>query len=114
MRQVGVIAAAGLIALTEMPARLAEDHVRAKALARGIAGLPGVRLDPEKVETNIFIFGFEHPRYTVPAFVAELGRKGIGVLSAPSGAGIRMVTHKDVDDEDVAAAIAAFRAILAA
>ena len=71
-------------------------------------------LDPEKVETNIFIFGFEHPRYTVPAFVAELGRKGIGVLSAPSGAGIRMVTHKDVDDEDVAAAIAAFRAILAA
>ena len=113
MRQVGIIAAAGLIALTEMPARLAEDHARAKMLARSIAGLPGVQLDPAEVETNIIIFGFEHPRYPVPAFVAELARRGIGVLSAPSGAGIRMVTHKDVDDADVEAAVAAFRAILA-
>ncbi len=113
MRQVGIIAAAGLIALTEMTGRLAEDHVRARTLARGIAGLPGVRMDPDEVETNIIIFGFEHPRYAVPAFVSELARRGIGVLAAPGGTGIRMVTHKDVDDADVEAAVAAFRAILA-
>ena len=113
MRQVGVIAAAGLIALTEMPSRLAEDHARAKKLAKSIAGLPGVRLNPEEVETNIIIFGFDHPRYSVPAFLAELAGRGIGVLGAPSGAGIRMVTHKDIDDADVEAAVAAFRAILA-
>jgi threonine aldolase len=113
MRQVGIIAAAGLIALTEMPSRLAEDHARAKKLAKSIAGLPGVRLNPEEVETNIIIFGFDHPRYSVPAFLAELAGRGIGVLGAPSGAGIRMVTHKDIDDADVEAAVAAFRAILA-
>jgi threonine aldolase len=93
---------------------LAEDHARAKALARGIANLPGVQLDPEEVETNILIFGFEHPRYPVPAFISALAGRGIGVLAAPSGAGIRMVTHKDVDDADVEAAVAAFRTILAA
>lgn len=65
MRQVGVLAAPGLIALTEMVDRLAEDHVRAKALARGISGLPGVKLDPESVETDIVIFGFDQDRKSV-------------------------------------------------
>jgi threonine aldolase len=113
MRQVGVIAAAGLIALTEMTARLGEDHRRAKTLARGIAVFPGVKLDPASIETNIIIFGFEHPKFTVPAFLGELQKRGVLALSAPGGVGIRMVTHKDVDDADVDRAIAAFKEILA-
>jgi len=111
MRQVGVLAAPGIIALTEMPGRLKDDHQRAKTLARAIAGLPGITLDPGKIETNIVIFGFAHPKYSIAQFLAALKEKGI--LALPLAGGIRFVTHKDVDDEDVERAIAAFRAILA-
>lgn len=111
MRQAGVLAAPGIIALTEMPGRLKEDHRRAKALARAIAGLPGISLDPEKIETNIVIFGFTHPKYTMAPFLAAL--KDRGVLALAIAGGIRFVTHKDVDDEDVERAIAAFRSLLA-
>ena len=110
MRQVGVLAAPGLIALTEMVDRLKEDHARAKALARGIAGLPGIDLDPATVETDIIIFGFEHPDLPVPAMLGRLKDKGILALAV--GGGIRMVTHKDVGDEDVDRAVKAFREIL--
>jgi threonine aldolase len=114
MRQVGVIAAAGLLALTEMVDRLADDHARARRLAEAIAALPGIAVDPAEVETNIIIFGFEHPRLDVAGLLGELGKRGIWALAAPSGAGIRMVTHKDVADADVDRAIAAFREILKA
>lgn len=110
MRQVGVLAAPGIIALTEMVDRLAEDHVRAKELARGIAGLPGIRLDPETVETDIIIFGFEHPDLSIPDMLGKLRDRGVLALSV--GGGIRMVTHKDVGDEDVDRAIRAYREIL--
>jgi len=112
MRQAGVIAAPGIIALTEMVGRLAEDHVRAKRLAEAISVLPGIALDPAGVETNIVIFGFDHPRYSIPAFLNALREGGILALAAPGGIGIRMVTHKDVDDEDVDRAAAAFRRLL--
>ena len=111
MRQVGVLAAPGLIALTEMVDRLGEDHARAKRLARGIAGLPGVRIDPESVETDIVIFGFDHPSIGVPTMVEKMKEKGILALAIFGG--IRMVTHKDVGDEDVERAVKAFREILA-
>jgi threonine aldolase len=110
MRQVGVLAAPGIIALTEMTGRLKEDHVRAKRLAAAIAGMPGMTLDPAKIETNIIIFGFAHPKCTISQFLAALKEKGILALSIAGG--IRFVTHKDVDDEDVERAIAAFRSIL--
>ena len=112
MRQVGVLAAAGLISLTEMVRRLADDHARAKRLAGAISVLPGISLDPAGVETNIIIFGFEHPRLGVAGLLEELGRRGILALAAPGGYGIRMVTHKDVGDEYVASAIGAFEEIL--
>ncbi len=111
MRQAGVLAAPGLIALNEMVDRLADDHARAKALARGISGFPGVRLDPDSVETDIVIFGFEHPTITVSDMIGRMKEKGILALAVSGG--IRLVTHKDVGDEDVERAIAAFKAILA-
>jgi threonine aldolase len=110
MRQVGVLAAPGMIALTEMVERLKDDHARAKKLARGIAGLPGVKLVPESVETDILIFGFEHPTITVPAMLEKMKEKGILALAVSGG--IRMVTHKDVGDEDVDRAVKAFNEIL--
>ena len=112
MRQVGVLAAPGIIALTEMVDRLKDDHARAKALARGIAGLPGIRIDPATVETDIVIFGFDHPTISVSALIEKMRERG--VLALAIFGGIRMVTHKDVGDEDVDRAIQAFRDILAA
>jgi threonine aldolase len=111
MRQVGILAAPGLIALNEMPSRLGEDHVRAKRLAEGIQGLPGIGLDAASIETNIVIFTFDHPHITTPEFLARLKERGI--LALALGVGIRFVTHKDVGDEDVDRAIGAFREILA-
>jgi threonine aldolase len=111
MRQAGVLAAPGIIALTDMTGRLGQDHARAKKLAQAIAGLPGVSLDPAEVETNIIIFGLAHPRVSIGGFLAELGKRKVLAL-APFG-GVRMVTHKDIDDEDVDRAIAACREILA-
>jgi len=111
MRQVGVLAAPGIIALTEMVDRLKEDHARAKKLAAGICGLPGVQIDPATVETDIVIFGFEHPSISVAAMLERMREKGILALAVSGG--IRMVTHKDVGDEDVERAVRAFREILA-
>jgi len=111
MRQVGVLAAPGIIALTEMVDRLRDDHLRAKRLARGIAGLPGITIDPATVETDIVIFGFEHPKLTCATLLDRMKEKGILALALSGG--IRMVTHKDVGDADVERAIKAFREILA-
>jgi threonine aldolase len=111
MRQVGVLAAPGLIALTEMVERLKEDHARAKKLAAAIHGLPGVAIDPATVETNILIFGFDHPRLSCGAMIEKMKEKGILALAVSGG--IRLVTHKDVGDEDVERAGRAFREILA-
>ncbi len=110
MRQVGVLAAPGIIALTEMVDRLKDDHARAKALARGIAGLPGIKIDPSTVETDIVIFGFDHPTISASALLEKMRERG--VLALAIFGGIRMVTHKDVGDEDVDRAVRAFRDFL--
>jgi len=110
MRQVGVLAAPGIIALTEMVDRLKDDHVRAKTLAKGISGLPGIKIDPATVETDIVIFGFDHPTITASDMLSRMKEKGILALAVSGG--IRMVTHKDVGDEDVERAIKAFKEIL--
>jgi threonine aldolase len=110
MRQVGVLAAPGIIALTEMVARLEDDHVRARQLAQGVSGLPGVTLDPASVQTNIIIFGFDHPALSVSALLEKMKERGVLALAVSGG--IRMVTHKDVGDEDVERAVKAFKEIL--
>jgi len=110
MRQVGVLAAAGIVAITEMVDRLKEDHERAKKLALAISDLPGIELNPEHIQTNIIIFGFNHPKLSIPAFLEELKKREILALAAWGG--IRFVIHKDVDDEDVEKAIEAFKKML--
>ncbi|MCR4409111.1 MAG: GntG family PLP-dependent aldolase [Candidatus Saccharicenans sp.] len=111
LRQVGVLAACGLISLTKMVDRLKDDHARARRMAQAIHDLPGITLNPDEVETNIIIFYFNHPRLTIPELVNRLKEKGILCLAVFGG--VRLVTHKDVDDEDVDRAIKAFREILA-
>jgi len=111
MRQAGVLAACGLISLTRMVDRLKEDQARARRLAEAIHDLPGITLNPAEVETNIIVFYFNHPRVTIPELLARLKEKGILALGVFGG--VRLVTHKDVDDEDVDRAIKAFREILA-
>jgi len=110
MRQVGILAAAGIIAITKMAGRLKEDHIKAKHLAKSISEFSAVKLDPNDVETDIIIFGFEHPEISVSDFLDRLKSKGILALPVPQG--IRMVTNKDVDDRDIERAIAAFQEIL--
>jgi threonine aldolase len=101
MRQSGIVAAAGLYALDHHVERLADDHERAKWLAEGLASLPGVRLDPATVETNIVIF--EVP--DAAAFGAALAADGVA-MSVFGATRMRAVTHLDVDDEGIEQALA--------
>ncbi len=101
MRQAGVLAAAGLIALHEMPKRLAEDHANARLLAEAVAAQPkAAEIDLEAVQTNIVIFRLrgreENGGGDAAAFTAVLKRKGVLVSSIGPHA-VRFVTHYDVD-----------------
>ena len=112
MRQVGVLAAAGLVALTSMVDRLAEDHANARRLAEGVARLRGMRLDLGNVQTNIVIFNLARPAEAGELVSGCLARKVRVHQIGP--ASIRCVTHKDVDAEDIERALEAFREITAA
>jgi len=111
MRQAGVLAAAGLIALEESPKRLHEDHANAKLLAEGLAALPGVKIDPEKVVTNIVIFDVAGTGMSADAICMRL--KEQGVLASGFGSSIRMVTHYDVSRSDIERALRELRSVLA-
>lgn len=111
MRQVGILAAAGLVALDTMVDRLADDHRNARRLAEGLRGLPGLRVDPARVPTNIVIF-----EVTRPGGAAQLveGCRACKVkIHAVGPTAIRCVTHKDVDAEDIERALAAVQEITA-
>ena len=110
MRQAGVIAAAGVYALEHMVDRLAEDHDNAQALARGLAALPMIDLDPETVETNIVIF-----RVRGDWLDFARGLKESGVLASVYGERtLRMVTHYGIGRADVDEALARVRHAAAA
>jgi threonine aldolase len=110
MRQAGVIAAAGIYALEHMVDRLAEDHENARALARGLAELPMIDLDPEAIETNIVIF---HVAGDWQDFVRAL--KANGVLASVYGERkMRMVTHYGIDRADIDEVLARVRHAAAA
>jgi threonine aldolase len=110
MRQVGILAASGIVALNEMVDRLVEDHRRAKQLAHAIAEIPGIELNPDHIQTNIIIFDLKHPRISIPVFLEELKKRAILALATKGG--IRFVTHKDIGDKDIERAISAFKEIL--
>ena len=111
MRQAGIIAAAGIVALNEMVERLAEDHANARRLAESIATLPGIDLDLDLVQTNIFYFDLDHPRWTADSLVDALHQRGVGVL--PTGPGrIRVVTHYGIETEHIEEAITVFAELL--
>lgn len=98
MRQAGVLAAAGLIALTEMPWRLGEDHANARLLAEAVAEVAGVEIDLQSVQTNIVIFTLTEAG-DAPSFVAALRAKGVAA-SAIGPHAVRFVTHFDVSRDD--------------
>ena len=111
MRQAGVLAAAGLIALEEMPARLGEDHANARFLAEGLAELPGVSIDALNVATNIVIFDIAGSRVVPEKLTAEAKARGV-LLSGVGGTRIRVVTHFDVTREDCQRALEVLAVIL--
>ena len=109
MRQAGVLAAAGLVALEESPPRLADDHANARRLAAGAAEIAGVEIDPERVVTNIVIFDVTGTGLAADEICARL-RTRHDVLASGFGPSIRMVTHYDVTRADIERALDALRA----
>jgi len=107
MRQVGILAAAGLHALEHHVERLAEDHRRAKALASGLAGIDGLELDERGVDSNMV---FVRPRGgDASALTASLEERGIRI--AEPRPWTRLVTHLDIDDDAIERTVAAFRSL---
>jgi threonine aldolase len=111
MRQTGVLAAAGLVALDHMVERLAEDHVNARTLAEGLSELPGVRCDLTRVQTNLIFFELE--KMNAPAFNEECRKRGL--LGDWSGqTRMRFVTHYGIGAEDVQSALKICEEVLSA
>lgn len=106
MRQVGVLAAPGLIALNEMPSHLARDHRLARSLAENLSGLPRLNIQLQSVETNMVMVGLEDP--IAEPFSAQLAERGVLCLAFDSKT-LRLVTHHDIDEDDVARCITAFK-----
>lgn len=109
MRQAGVIAAAGIVAIEKMIDRLADDHRRAKQLAEQIADLPGIEVNPDEVETNIMMV-----RLTTmdsDTFLKKLAEQNVWALPFDDET-VRIVTHKDIDDNDIQQAIDAIRQVI--
>ena len=115
MRQAGVIAAAGIVSLETMVDRLADDHANARALAEGLAKLPGLEIDLATVQTNIVIFRIERETAAASAaataeMVAGCGARKVKI-HAIGPTTIRCVTHKDIDAEDIGRTLQAFAEI---
>ncbi len=98
MRQAGVLAAAGLIALEEHPRLLAVDHENARFLACALAKIPGISIDASKVQTNIAIFDVEGTGFTAAGFSVSLKERGV-LMNAINDRQVRLVTHYDVNRE---------------
>jgi len=105
MRQAGVLAAAGILALSDHVSRLAEDHEKAAQLATGLAEIDEIAIDPFTVQTNMVFV--ETDQSLVPELVSSLGGQGIKVHAGYNM--LRLVTHHDVELEDVPKVIAAFK-----
>jgi len=100
MRQAGVLAAAGLVALDSMIDRLADDHANARRLAQGLANIDGLKIDPESIQSNIVIFDLDSSVGTASEFIQAADQVGVQV-SSPGPRSIRMVTHRHISGADV-------------
>ena len=112
MRQAGIIAAAGIVAVTEMIDRLADDHANAKKLAYGLSKLDGLELQPDTVESNIVFFDLVRDDVTPSGFAAGMSEHGV-LLSPAGGRSLRAVTNLHITDSDVETALDAAQAVLA-
>lgn len=112
MRQAGIVAAGGLYALTHHVDRLADDHENARALARGLAGIPRVRIVNDPVETNIVLFRWEMPRLDLPSFRNALAARGVRVDDRNFPL-FRAVTHLGIGKREIARAVRALEETLA-
>jgi len=109
MRQAGVLAACGIISLTKMVGRLAEDHANAHKLAEAMADMPGISINLDSVQTNIIRFEFHSDRSDCAAFVDALAERGVLCLASYGSPKARMVTHNDVSADDIDHAIPIIR-----
>jgi len=112
MRQVGVIAAAGIVALEQMVERLAEDHENARTLATGLAELPGIGVEAVALRTNIVYFKLSRDDLDAPQVVARLGEQGVRMLPLDPRR-VRAVTNYHVTAADIRAALGVLRDVLA-
>jgi len=110
MRQAGVLAAAGLVALEKMPSRLQEDHENARILAEGLAQIRGIKIDPKKVLTNILVFDVSDTGISAYDFNQKLADKNV-LANAISPDHMRLVTHKDVSRQQCLQTIEMIRAM---
>jgi threonine aldolase len=110
MRQAGVLAAAGLIALQDGPAKLAQDHANAKLLARGLAAIQGIHVDVDRVQTNIVIFDISGTGLDSGTFSGRLKERGV-LANGVGRSAVRMVTHYDVNEKMCLDAIEAAREV---
>ena len=111
MRQVGILAAAGIYALEHHVERLKEDHINAKRLARKLQQIPTIRINPQHVDTNIVIFEVIGHRLAPAALVAALRQEGV-LINGLGGNSFRAVTHLDVSTEAIDRAYDIFAKVL--
>jgi len=111
MRQAGIIAAAGIVALEQMVDRLAEDHLNARRLAAGIAQIPGLSIDLARTQTNIVYFALDTNRLAADELLSRLEKKGIKLLRT-GGSSFRMVTHHGIRSADIDLALTALAAVM--
>lgn len=113
MRQAGVLAAAGIVALETMIDRLAEDHANAKFLAECLADIPGIDLDPERVKTNIVFFDLDPAISTAGQLAERIREKGV-LIQVANEQRMRAVTHYGIERADIENALGAVRSALIA
>ena len=111
MRQSGIIAAAGIDALEQMVDRLAEDHENARHLAEGIARIPGLSIELNRIQTNIVYFDMAKDGFTAEKLVTQLADRGTKILQVAPGR-LRAVTHYGISAEDIDLALAALNEVM--
>jgi len=111
MRQAGIIAAAGIVALEQMVDRLAEDHANARRLAEGLAEIAGLSVNLERVQTNMVYFDLLDRSLEPDHFLTRLRENGVKILSTGPRR-FRAVTHYGIEAEDIEKALAVVRQVM--